>query len=707
MPAAPVAATGATAVAVTPVASTTAANVVPVGQDHLRITPDRLMAPVGCEVVLKAGVCGADGYFRKDRRVEWMVSREGVGEIVDLADRDQFDIFRDWGDTPRKIDNWYAIGATSYRAVTLPSGHVVRDGEAWVTVTSSTEGTSQITAFSPSVPSWQFRRATATIYWVDAQWIFPSSAIVESGRPHVLTTTVLRRTDGAPLSGWFVRYTVAGGGAALGYEGGNSIDVPTDSAGRASVEVSPTGLGSGTSTVTMTILRPAMPGPGGSPQLEVGRGAASITWGDAIAPSIPVTSMPAPPISSAPTTSQPTAEPTPATPSEAPGTRPSAAPSLAAPSTDAAPAGRAQLDVRVTRVGPEEVEVNQFVRFDVTVTNRGDAVARGIVVSDRFDRGLSHPNAQPNSFTVEYKLMPDLAPGQTETVPLTFQVVAVGQHSHLATVTAEGGVSGFDRGTVIGKAPAPVAQPVITADKVGPTRAFIGERAEFTIVLKNTGTVPATNLRVVDKYDAAFMPVSSSMDHQRGVDGSVIWSVPRLEVGQRLAINVSCNCLAQSGSACNNLIVTGDGGINQADQVCVEILPPQPGAGGGAITGPLASSVVVTTNPVTAGRPATILVTVENTTQQVQPQVQLRVAIPPEMTPDSAQIEPRGEFVVIGQEVRFNRRDIQPRQRLEFTIPVNCTQAGQVRIRTRLEGSSLAQAVEAGSNVIEILPPAL
>ena len=85
---------------------------VPVGQDYLRITPDRVLAPVGSEVVLKAGICSAAGYLLKDHRVEWLLSRDGPGQFVDVAERDEIDIFRWTWDTPHKHDNWYVVGAT-------------------------------------------------------------------------------------------------------------------------------------------------------------------------------------------------------------------------------------------------------------------------------------------------------------------------------------------------------------------------------------------------------------------------------------------------------------------------------------------------------------------------------------------------------------------------------------------------------------------
>ena len=208
------------------------------------------------------------------------------------GERNQLDIFRSPLDTPHKIDNWYVVGATSGRPEVLTRGTAdpsddiqVLDGEAWVTVTSASEGTSRVTAYTPEVSNWQFRQASATIYWVDAQWIFPPSAAAETGRPHVLTTAVMRRTDGAPLAGWIVRYEVGGGGS-LGYEGGRSVDVPVDANGRASVEVSPADATGGSATVAIAIVRPQTAPPNASPRLEIGRSCATITWGAAAAPPI-------------------------------------------------------------------------------------------------------------------------------------------------------------------------------------------------------------------------------------------------------------------------------------------------------------------------------------------------------------------------------------------------------------------------------------
>jgi uncharacterized repeat protein (TIGR01451 family) len=541
------------------------AGAVPIGQDHLRITPDRVLAPVGSEVALKAGICGADGYMHTDRRVEWLLSRDGAGQFVDLGDRNEVDVFRWPWDTPRKVDNWYAIGSTAYAPTCLTRGTPdPRDdlqivaGEAWITVTSATDGTSRVTAYAPAVGNWQFRQATTTIYWIDAQWAFPPSAVAAPGRPHTLTTTVTRRTDGAPLVGWTVRYDVSRGGS-LGYAGGNSVNVPTDAAGRASVEVSPSDVGGGTATIGVTIIRPALAGAEASPQLEIGRGAATITWGSApsSAPTAaPSLSLPPPPITPAPATSPPAADSGGIAPYRSP--------------ANETPAGPPRLEVRMTNAGPESVAVGGFVSFDVTVTNRGESTARNILVNDRFDPGLSHEGDTLNRHTIEYKAMRALAPNESDSVSLTFKVDRAGTLCHEVTVTADGVAPLSQRGCVTGRA------ADFTVTLRGPARRVVGEMAEFDIVVKNVGEVPAANVAIVQHFTSALQAAPTSLEQERMADGSLRIVIASMAANEQRTFRTQARCVERSDRACSHADVAAAGGDPQVSETCLEIVAPGP-----------------------------------------------------------------------------------------------------------------------------------
>jgi len=692
--------------------------VVPAGQDRLLVTPERIFAPVCSEVVIKARICGADGYLITNQPINWFLDRCGAGQFgnQNLADAAQF---MSWFDAPRQADNWSATGATVNVPVSLNRGTPdprddiqVSRGEAWVTVTSATEGTSLVTACAPTARG--LNQATATIQWIDADWVFPPSAVVEPGGPHVLTTTVARRTNGAPLAGWLVRYDAAGG-ASLGYGGTNFVEVPTDADGRASVEVSPTNTGGGTTNVCVTIIGSPSAGADAGARLELGRANANICW------SSTASAVPAPTAGAPPTPGVETPEVTPppplaplsgdapapslppSTPATDPGfSRPPASEPAPAPATST---GTPRLEVSLRRAGLEQVAVGQYTSFDLTISNRGDAPARGILVLDRFDRGLRHPEDKRNEYAIKYSGVRDLPPNESQTIRLTFQVVDAGTHCHEVTVAADGAASVSQRDCVTAR------QAVLEVSVTGPRRQILGDTAAFSAVVKNVGDVAATNIEVVARCDAALKPTQTEPGYEYLADGGILLRIDRLEPGERRAFRLEAECLTPSNRACTRFNVSADGGVSAGDEACFEVLPLLPGGApgtagpGGAAASNLRLTITENKNPARVREKQVVYVNLENTGQQAEQKISVRVLLPQELTPDAAQVQPQSETTILGQEVRFATiAELRPGEKRQYIIPVTPTRAGQVQIRAQIAASSLVTPATVDSNVIEILP---
>jgi uncharacterized repeat protein (TIGR01451 family) len=555
-------------------------TVAPYGEDYLRVVPEGLVAPVGSEMLVKAGIFSPDGSLTSNQRVDWAINPTGVGQFTDLGWRDIGQLFG-FMEAPQRIDNWNATSTTAVVPITLntsspdPSDDIpIYRGEAWVSLTSPVEGTSVVTATATAYS--QYNQATSTIYWVDAQWFFPQPSVVEPGRSHTLTTTVVRRTDGAPLAGWIVRYDVSGG--ALGYEGGNFVESPTDVNGRASVEISPKDAGGGVTTVGITVIRPPTAGPAVMPRLQLGRSVTTVSWAPGVvvpvspaAPPLPAAAPfgtsppPSLPSSSAPEVSPSQATPPPYSPP------PAAQPATQAPNPytpPAAAAGKPRLEASLRTITTEQISVGQNASFELTVTNRGDAVARHILVNDRFDRGLRHPSAAPNVYEVNYSQMKDLAPNESQTIPLTFQVVDGGTQCHVVTVTADGADPVSQKGCISAK------QGALETKIIGPRSSNVGDTAEFRATIRNVGDVAVTNIEVVIHCDAAFTPTMAERGSQQLADNSFLLKIDSLAPGERRTFGLQGQCRSASNRACAKVMVTADGGVNQADETCVEILAP-------------------------------------------------------------------------------------------------------------------------------------
>ncbi|MHC4180368.1 MAG: hypothetical protein ACYSWU_22930, partial [Planctomycetota bacterium] len=232
------------------------------------LSPQVTVAPVGSEVVLVAGVLGPDGYLRTNRRLEWSLAPGGVGSFVAVGKNGPVDLLLGDFTRPKKIDNTFAVGSTSRKYLQLDRGTPTTEddicvlrGQGWITLCSPIEGTSHVVVLAPEVHGWESRTRTAKVHWVDAQWRFPPPAINPAGTRHVFTTTVMHQTDQSPCTGWLVRYEIVDGPAAgFAPDGAATVEVATDAAGQANVEIFQNEVGPGTNRVNIQIIRPAQLG---------------------------------------------------------------------------------------------------------------------------------------------------------------------------------------------------------------------------------------------------------------------------------------------------------------------------------------------------------------------------------------------------------------------------------------------------------------
>ncbi len=226
-----------------------------VARQQVSISPGVVVSPIGSQVIVVADVPGRGSFFSGSQRVEWTLEPGGVGQLADVGRGSWLDSWRSPGNQPGMVPGGdipgsvpgsdvpggnvfgsRAIGSTSVNRMRLDRGTalttddvVVESGQAWAAVTSQVEGTSHVTAFAPSVSAQNGPRASATIHWIDAQWVFPPPAVGPVGRQHTFTTTVTRQSNGSPIAGWLVRYEIMSGPpAGFGADGAQVVEVTTD-----------------------------------------------------------------------------------------------------------------------------------------------------------------------------------------------------------------------------------------------------------------------------------------------------------------------------------------------------------------------------------------------------------------------------------------------------------------------------------------------
>ena len=255
---------------------------VPISGPAMIMTPREQIAPLGSEVVLIASRLGDKDRLVTNEKVEWTL--EGVGTIEQLDAGSCYDLLLLDCVHAKKVTDRYAITKTSSVYQTLDRGtpdttddvHLLR-GQTWVSVNSMKEGTTHVTAFAPNMADWSKRTDVGIIHWVDAQWVVPRLPIAPVGESRVLTTTVLRATNGQPRNGWIVRYEILNGPAAgLGGSGAQIEEIETDFSGQATTILTPHAHSSGVNTIRIQIIRPA--GVDGDRRVTVGSETVRQTW---------------------------------------------------------------------------------------------------------------------------------------------------------------------------------------------------------------------------------------------------------------------------------------------------------------------------------------------------------------------------------------------------------------------------------------------
>jgi len=261
-------------------------------------------------------------------------------------------------------------------------------------------------------------------------------------------------------------------------------------------------------------------------------------------------------------------------------------------------------------------------------------------------------------------------------------------------------------GTTPGAAPLG-GRAAVSVDKTGRVVAEVGETVEFQIILRNTGKVPLTNVKIVDTYDEQLRPTDVSKGYQL-VDHNLIWTIPSLPVGTASTLRVQCRCESAAAQTYNRVTVTTAEGAQAKDEARLEVkavrgptipdrssLPDRPPA---AQRPGLSMEVIDWADQVAVGRSITYEIVVSNNSTTPDQDVTLEVDVPAQMEPvDMGTRGPLGvRHAIDGQTIRFERVGaIRPGDKLRYEVRVKAKAPGKMQLRARLRSQRLTEELQA------------
>ncbi|MGA2063865.1 MAG: hypothetical protein ABSG86_02800 [Thermoguttaceae bacterium] len=501
------------------------------------LTPHRMVAPIGSQVVLMAGVQGCDAYLRTNRRLEWSIAPGSVGQFVAIQQGGLTDYLVGDFTRPRKITNTYAIGSTSRRCDRLSRGTgnpaddiVVAPGQGWITVSSPVEGTSHVTVHAPDVVCPNAAMQSAIIHWIDVQCGFPAPANNPAGTRHVFTTTVSRQSNCTPHAGWIVRYEIMGGPpAGFSPDGAPSIEAPTNAAGQASVEIFQAQPAEGTNPIRIQVFRPGEPhagAPGGMPpgpgdaRLLVQTGCTQKTWSAAA--------------------------------------------------------------LSVCKTGPPTAPLGSTVTYHIEVVNPGDLPARDVTVLDDAPEGLEFLGGTPAPAVDGRRLqwrLGDLGPRQRQVLEANFRTSQAGSIANRVEATAAGGIRANHSATTT------VLGAALDVRVSGPGQVAVGAQATFDIQVTNCSRVPVTKLSLTDNFSEGlqFINPDTRLPAPSPLKNPLLGD---LAPGQTKRTTLTFTAI-RAGQLSHTVEVAGPDGVRASAQGWVTAVEtPGSGPGGATAAGP-------------------------------------------------------------------------------------------------------------------------
>ncbi len=227
----------------------------------------------------------------------------------------------------------------------------------------------------------------------------------------------------------------------------------------------------------------------------------------------------------------------------------------------------ADLEMNKT-VNVDVVNVGEDITYTLTITNNGPADATGVEARDDMPDGLTFVDASSTDYdaTTGIWMVGSIPAGQSVSLDITSTVTGTGPYTNVAQITASDqpdpdsdpnnnnpDEDDQDSVTVGG------AEADLELDKTAnTTNVGVGDDIIFTIAVKNNGGSDATNVEVTDVLSAGFDFVGASTATGGYIesDGTIVWSIPEIAVGQTVYLDITATVM-QAGGLSNSAEITG------------------------------------------------------------------------------------------------------------------------------------------------------
>jgi len=179
----------------------------------------------------------------------------------------------------------------------------------------------------------------------------------------------------------------------------------------------------------------------------------------------------------------------------------------------------------ITKTGPKRLYLGRSVTYEITVTNRGDGIAKNTVLEDTVPAGVTTVRASNGAKVSGSKLiweLGNLAPKASKKVSITYTPTKAGTVSDAATAVAYCAPKVTAKAqTAVAGIPAVLLEVIDLEDPIP-----VGENVTYEITATNQGSAPGTNIRITCILEDVVSYVSSSGATRGSLAGDKVTFAP-------------------------------------------------------------------------------------------------------------------------------------------------------------------------------------
>lgn len=321
---------------------------------------------------------------------------------------------------------------------------------------------------------------------------------------------------------------------------------------------------------------------------------------------------------------------------------------------------------------PSIVTICQDIPLKFTVTNSGTGKATNVKITDMLPEGLVTSNGK-KSFTFDVGTLEPDSPRRFE---VKSKALKTGTFTNKAAATADAGLKVESNVTMT-----VVTQPVLTIEKTGPEKLYLGRPATYTITVTNTGDAAAVDTVIEETIPAGIKKVRASQGGQKA-GSKVLWRIGTLQ--PKAARTVTVEYVPSEEGVIKNKATANAGcanAVNASAQTSVKGIPA------------LLLEVIDITDPIEVGSNVTYMITITNQGSATATNVTVKAFLEDSMKYVSSSGKTTGTLA--GNTVTFKPLPgLSPKARTSWTVVVKAVKKDDVRFKVIMNSDQLERDVE-------------